>query len=173
MGTPVPQWFACRAIRRRSSPLNRDGAGLSQSHSPDNRSHLGPSSASCLEQPQAAPGGEPHYMKVTTYAPPFRPPCFRSLENLYSFDPYILTKMRKMSYFDPYFSSKLGKMYNIDPPFFTSVAFRVDGRCWASLSETWPSTPTPTPIHPHPHPTSPTPHPPPPPPPGVTYRLLQ
>ena len=32
-----------------------------------------------------------HSMKVTTYAPPFRPPFFRSLENLYSFDPYILT----------------------------------------------------------------------------------
>ena len=44
-------------------------------------------------------------------------PFFRSLENLYSFDPYILTKMRKkMSYFDPYFSSKLGKMYSFTPP---------------------------------------------------------
>ena len=82
-------------------------------------------------------------MKVTTYAPPFRPPFFRSLENLYSFDPYILAKMRKKSYFDPYFSSKLGKMYSFDPPFFTLVAFRVDGRCWASLSETEPSTPPP------------------------------
>ena len=29
-------------------------------------------------------------MKVTTYAPPFRAPFFRSLKNLYSFDPYIL-----------------------------------------------------------------------------------
>ena len=57
-------------------------------------------------------------MKVTTYAAPFRPPFFRSLENLYSFDPYILAKMRQMSYFDPYFSSKLGKMYSFDPPFF-------------------------------------------------------
>ena len=46
-----------------------------------------------------------------------------------------------MSYFDPYFSSKLGKMYSFDPPFFTLVAFRVDGRCWVSLSETQPSTP--------------------------------
>ena len=63
-----------------------------------------------------------------------------SLEILYSFDPYILAKMRKMSYFDPYFSSKLGKMYSFDPLFFTLVAFRVDGRWWASLSETWPST---------------------------------
>ena len=49
-----------------------------------------------------------------------------------------------MSHFDPYFSSKLGKMYSFhtQPPtpfFFTPVAFRVDGRCWASLSETWPS----------------------------------
>ena len=42
-------------------------------------------------------------------------PFFRSLENSYSFDPYILAKMRKMSYFDPYFSSKLGKMYSLDP----------------------------------------------------------
>ena len=87
------------------------------------------------------PGGGTHYMKVTTYAPPFRPPFFKSLENLYSFDPYILAKIRKMSYFDPYFSSKLGKMYSFDPPFLTLVAFRVDGRCWASLSKTRPSTP--------------------------------
>ena len=88
-----------------------------------------------------ARGGGTHYMKVTTYAPPFRPPFFGSLENLYSFDPYILAKMRKMSYFDPYLSSKLGKMYSFDPPFSTLVAFRVCGRCWASLSKTWPSTP--------------------------------
>ena len=94
-----------------------------------------------FRHPQWWPGGGTHYMKVTTYAPPFRPPFFRSLENLYSFDPYILAKMRKMSYFDPYFSSKLGKMYSFDPPFLTLVAFRVDGRCWASLSKTRPSTP--------------------------------
>ena len=94
-----------------------------------------------------------HSMKVTIYAPPFQPPFFRSLENLYSFDPYILAKMwkmsyfdpyilakiRKMSYFDPYFSSKLGKIYISTPPFFfTLLAFRVDGRWGASLSETWP-----------------------------------
>ena len=63
-------------------------------------------------------GGGTHYMKVTTYAPPFRPPFFRYLENLYSFDRYILAKMSKMSYFDPYFLSKLGKMYSFDPPFW-------------------------------------------------------
>ena len=89
--------------------------------------------------------GGTHSMKVTTYAPPFWPPFFRSLENLYSFNPYILAKMGKMSYFDPYFSSKLGKMYSFDPPFFTLVAFRVDGRRWACLSETWPRTITPHP----------------------------
>ena len=81
-----------------------------------------------------------------------------------------------MLYFDPYFSSKLGKMYSFDPPFcFTLVAFRVDGRWWASLSETWPCTNPPSHPphpHPHPHPTPHTPHtprahthPPPPPPP--------
>ena len=43
-----------------------------------------------------------------------------------------------MSYCDPYFSSKLGKMYSFDPPFLTLVAFRVDGRWWASLPKTWP-----------------------------------
>ena len=95
-------------------------------------------------------------MKVTIYAicaPPFRPSFFRSLEYLYSFDPYILSKMRKMyfdpyilskmrkmSHFDPYFSSKLGKMYSFDPLFFTLVAFRVDGWWGAFLSESWPST---------------------------------
>ena len=84
-------------------------------------------------------------MKVTTYAPPFRPPFFRSLENLYSFHPFILTKMRKLSYFDPCFSSKLGKMYSFNPLFFTLVVFRVDGRWWTSLSEIWPSTPPPPP----------------------------
>ena len=49
------------------------------------------------------PGEGSHSMKVTTYAPrpPFRPPFFGSLENLYSFDPYFWAKMRKMSYFDP------------------------------------------------------------------------
>ena len=59
-----------------------------------------------------------HYMKVTTYALPFRPPFFRFLENLYSFDPYTLTKMRKMLYFEPYFLSKLGKMYIVSTPLF-------------------------------------------------------
>ena len=87
------------------------------------------------------PGGATHSTKVTTYAPPFRPPFFRCLENLYSFDPYILAKMRKMSYFDPYFSSKLGKMYSFDPPVVTLVAFRVYERWGAPLSEIWPSTP--------------------------------
>ena len=88
-----------------------------------------------------SPGEGTHSMKVTTYAPPFRPPFFRSLENLYSFDPYFLAKMRKMSYFDPYFLSKFGKMYSFDPPFSPFVAFRVNGRCWASLSKTQPRTP--------------------------------
>ena len=45
--------------------------------------------------------GGTHSMKDTAYAPPFRPPLFRFLENLYSFNLYILAKMRKMSYFDP------------------------------------------------------------------------
>ena len=59
-------------------------------------------------------------------------PLFRFLESLYTFDPYILPKMRKMLYFDPYFSEKLGKMYSFDPPppfFFTRVTFRVDEQC--------------------------------------------
>ena len=40
-----------------------------------------------------------------------------TLENLYSFDPYIWAKMRKMSYFDPYFLAKFGKMYSFTPLF--------------------------------------------------------
>ena len=58
-----------------------------------------PTQDSDTTKPGGGGGGGTHYMKVTTYAPPFRPPFFRSLENLYSFDPYILAKMRKMSYF--------------------------------------------------------------------------
>ena len=50
------------------------------------------------------------------YAPPFRPPFFRSLENLYNFEPYILAKMRKMSYHDPYIFAKIRKMSYFDPP---------------------------------------------------------
>ena len=60
-------------------------------------------------------GGCTHSMKVTIYAPPFRPLFFRSLENLYSLDPYILAKMRKMSYFDPYILAKMRKMSYFDP----------------------------------------------------------
>ena len=62
-----------------------------------------------------------------------------------SFDPYFWAKMRKMSYFDPYFLSKFGKMYSFDPPFSPFVAFRVNRRCWASLSKTQPRTPPPPP----------------------------
>ena len=75
----------------------------------------------------AAAGRGTHYMKFTTYAPPFPPPFFRSLENLYSFDPYILAKMGKMSYFDPYFSSKLGKMYSFHPLFWPLKRFELMG----------------------------------------------
>ena len=46
-------------------------------------------------------------MKVTTYAPPFRPPFFRSLEHLYSFDTYILAKMGKNVVFRPLFLIKI------------------------------------------------------------------
>ena len=77
-----------------------------------------------------------HSMKVTTYDPPFRPPFYRSLGNLYSFDPYIWAKMRKMSYFDHYFLAKFIVSTPPPPTFWTSVTFRVKGRCWASLSET-------------------------------------
>ena len=61
------------------------------------------------------------------------------------FWPIYFSKNEEKSYFDPYFSSKLGKMYSFDPPFLTLVAFRVDGRWGASLSETWLSTPPPPP----------------------------
>ena len=53
------------------------------------------------------PGRGTHYMKVTTYAPPFRPPFFRSLENLYSFDPYILEKNGGNVVFRPLFLIKI------------------------------------------------------------------
>ena len=40
----------------------------------------------------SSPGEGTHSMKVTTYAPPFGPPFFRSMENLYKFNPYIWAK---------------------------------------------------------------------------------
>ena len=103
-----------------------------------------------------------HSMKVTIYAPPFRPPFFRSLATLYRFDPYILAKMRKMyfdpyilakmrkmSYFDPYFSSKLGKMYSFDPLFYPcSVSSRRAVRSIPIRNLTEHPSP-------HPHPTYP------------------
>ena len=55
-------------------------------------------------------------MKVTTYAPPFRPPFFRSLENLYSFDPYILAKMWKIS--TPIFHQNWAKCIVLTPLFY-------------------------------------------------------
>ena len=66
-------------------------------------------------------------------------------KDVYSFDPYIWAKIRKISYFDPYFLSKFGEMYSFDPLFRPFVAFRVNMRCWASLSETQPRTPPPPP----------------------------
>ena len=88
-------------------------------------------------------GERTHSMKVTTYAPPFLPPFFRPLENLYSFDPYISAKIMKMLYFHSYFLSKFDEMYSFDPPFWPLVAFWVNMQCWASLSETQLRTPTP------------------------------
>ena len=45
----------------------------------------------------SSPGEGTHSMKVTTYAPPFGPPFFRSMENLYSFNPYIWAKIITMA----------------------------------------------------------------------------
>ena len=68
-----------------------------------------------ITYPSTAPLGGTHSMKVTTYAPPFRPPLFQV--------------SGKFAQFRPLYFSK------------NEVAFRVDGRWGASLSETWPSTP--------------------------------
>ena len=59
---------------------------------------------------------------------PFR--FFGSLENLYSFDPYIWAKIRKM--YPNMICQNLAKCI-VSTPF---VAFRVNGRCWTTLSET-------------------------------------
>ena len=77
-------------------------------------------------------------MRVITYALPFRPPFFSSLENLHNFDPYM-TKIRKM-YFDTYFLSKSGKTIHPHPPppLWAFIAFRGNRWCWAPLSETQP-----------------------------------
>ena len=72
-------------------------------------------------------------------------PFYRSLENLYSFDPYIWGRIRKMSYFDPYFLAKYGKMYCFDPPFSSFVAFRDKQCCRASLTKTQPTERPPPP----------------------------
>ena len=63
------------------------------------------------------PGGGTHYMKVTTYAPPFRPPFFRSPENLYSFDPYILAKWGKCRISTPIFHQNWAKCIVSTPLF--------------------------------------------------------
>ena len=73
----------------------------------------------------------------------FRPLYLSKNEENVVFWPLYFSKNEEKSYFDPYFSSKLGKMYSFDPPFLTLVAFRVDGRWGASLSETWPPPPPP------------------------------
>ena len=62
---------------------------------------------------RSGPGEVTHFMN-TTYARPFWPPFFRSVESLYSFDTNTWPKARKTSHFDP-FLSKLGKMYCFDP----------------------------------------------------------
>ena len=49
-----------------------------------------------------------HSMKVTTYAPPFRLPYFRSLENLYSFNPYFWAKNEENVVLWPLLLSKFG-----------------------------------------------------------------
>ena len=101
--------------------------------------------------------GGTHYMKVTTYASPFQPPFFRSLENLYCFDPYIWGKMRKMSYFDPYFLAKFGKMY-LRPPFLALCSI-LSQPVVLSIPNRNPYENTPPPP---PHPPPPPPPPPPP-----------
>ena len=80
------------------------------------------------------PGDVTHSRKVTTYAPPFWPPFFKPLANLYSFDPYIWAKIRRMSYFDPYLLSKYGEMYSFDPLFVLALcSVSINMRCWAIL----------------------------------------
>ena len=96
-------------------------------------------------------------MKVTTYVPPFRPPFFRSLENFYSFGPYIWFKKNREMYFDPYFSSKFGEMYSPPPPFsFTLCSVSSQ---WTALSIQNPTEYPHTSPHPHPPPPHPTPPP--------------
>ena len=81
--------------------------------------------------------------------PPFRPPFFRPLENLYSFDPYIGAKIRKCCISTPIFCQNLVECIVSTPPppppppFWPIVAFRVNMRCWASLCETQPRTQSP------------------------------
>ena len=80
------------------------------------------------------PAGEgAHYMKVTNICSAISTPISRSLENWYSFDPYIRAKMRKI-YFHPYFCLHLAE-------FIVSHTHN-------------PHTPTHTQPPPQPHPTT-------------------
>ena len=69
---------------------------------------------------------------------PHPPPIFRSVGSLYRFDPNIWAKMSIM-HFDPCLSN-FAKCI-VSTPFWPFVAIWVNGRCWASVSETQARTP--------------------------------
>ena len=68
----------------------------------------------------------------------FDPPPFSSLWKIVSTP--IFSKNEE-NVFQPLFFIKIGQNVKFQPPFFSHcIAFRVDGWCWASLSDSWPST---------------------------------
>ena len=85
-------------------------------------------------------GGYLLYNGYCIYAAVLTP--VRSLEIWFSFDPCVWEKNMEIVYFDPSYLSKFGKMYSFYP-ILVPLAFWINGRGWASLSETHQSAPTP------------------------------
>ena len=84
------------------------------------------------------PGEGTHSMKVITYAAPFRT-LFSGLWKICIVSTPIFEQKGGKSFSTPIFCQNLAKC--IVAPFWPLVAFRVNGRCWASPSEAQPRPP--------------------------------
>ena len=91
----------------------------------------------------APPGEGTLTMKVTTYAPPFRPPFLGLWKICIVSAPIVEQKWGKCRISTPIFGQHLTKCIVSTPFLALCSAFRVNGRCWASLFKTQPRPPPP------------------------------